>query len=117
MTRFMESQIETRERLDDAALESAYADLAASVSTMREAASFVFAADDAELVDSAARACLRYVGARPGYVPDGITDVDERIDWLCRPSGTMRRSSSAASKFHVLTYCSATPSAAASFGE
>ncbi len=91
MTRFMESQIETRERLDDAALESAYADLAASVSTMREAASFVFAADDAELVDSAARACLRYVGARPGYVPDGITDVDERIDWLCRPSGTMRR--------------------------
>lgn len=89
MTRFMESQIETRERLDNIALERAYADLAASVSARRESASF--AVDDVALVDGAARACLRNVGAHPGYVPEGIVDVDERIDWLCRPSGTMRR--------------------------
>ncbi len=89
MTKWMESQIETRTRLDSAALERAYAELAASVSGIEDAPRFEV--DDVEQADGAARACLKHMGVQPGDVPEDVTDIDERIEWLCRPTGTMRR--------------------------
>ena len=86
---WFESQIDTRARYDAELTERAYAELATSVSAPDSAP--YFHPDDLEQADGAVRTCLRYCGVRPGAVPDGIRDVDERIDWLCRPSGTMRR--------------------------
>ena len=88
--RLLESQIETRQRLDDEALERSYAELAASVSAKHKAPRF--RADDLELADGAVLTCLRHCGVKPGNVPDeSLTDLDERLDFLCRPSGTMHR--------------------------
>ena len=89
MTRWIESQIETRAKLDSEMTERAYAELAASVSNPQNAPHF--SVNDVEQVDGASRACLRFLGIHAGHVPDDITDVEERLDWLCRPTGTMRR--------------------------
>lgn len=86
---WLESQIETRVKLDAQATERAYAELAASVTDERHAPRFVY--NDLELTDGAVRACLRYCGVEPGDVPDGVTDTTERVDYLCRPSGAMYR--------------------------
>ena len=86
---WLESQIETRTKLDAQAAERAYAELAASVTDRRNAPRFVYG--DLEQTDGAVRACLRYCGVEPGDVPDAITDTEERLEYLCRPSGTMRR--------------------------
>ena len=86
---WMESQIETRQRLDAELLDRSYAELAASVMTMQQAPAFRIG--DLEMADGAVRTCLRHCGVRPGDVPENLTDVEGRIDWLCRPSGTMHR--------------------------
>ena len=90
MTRWMESQIETRAELDDQMLERAYAELAASVSEPDNGLHIEF--DDLDAADSAIRACLAYVGATAGELPEGTLDLEDRIEWLCRPTGTMHRS-------------------------
>jgi len=86
---WIESQIEVRAQLDSASLERAYAELAASVTSARSAPRFD--SDDAEQADGAARACLKYLGVTPGNVPDDVREIEDRIEWLCRPTGTMRR--------------------------
>lgn len=89
MTRLLESQIETRARLDARKTERAYAELAASVSGAGSVPhQFI---DDSEQADRAARACLAHIGVEPGIVPGGVKNLEERLDWLCRPTGTMRR--------------------------
>ena len=85
----LESQIQTRARLDSAMTDRAYARLAASVTSA--AAAPRVTQDDLQQGDAAARACLRHLGAEPGTVPAGVKDPSERLDYLCRPSGTMRR--------------------------
>ena len=87
---WFESQIDTRAKLDNEMTERAYAELAASVSGLNDAP--VITANDVEQADGAVKACLKYNGVEPGVVPEGITDIEERIEWLCRPSGTMHRS-------------------------
>ena len=86
---WLESQIETRQRLDTELLDRSYAELAASVSKPGRTPSF--RPDELEMADGAIRTCLRHCGVRPGNVPSSLTDVEQRIDWLCRPSGTMHR--------------------------
>ncbi|MBO7675757.1 MAG: ATP-binding cassette domain-containing protein [Atopobiaceae bacterium] len=86
---WMESQIETRARLDSQMTDRAYAELAESVTAAH--ASHAALQDDVALVDGAARACLRYCGVEPGNVPDDVTDMQQRLEYLCRPSGTMWR--------------------------
>ena len=86
---WIESQIETRAQYDAEMTERAYAELAASVSDARETPRLTV--DEAEQVDGAARACLKRLGVKPGDVPDTVVDIDERLDWLCRPTGVMRR--------------------------
>ena len=89
MTKWLESQVEARAKQDVELTEHAYAELAASVSDWRSAPRF--SVSDVEQADGAAKACLKHIGVEFGAVPEGIEDVDERIDWLCRPTGTMRR--------------------------
>ena len=86
---WLESQIETRARLDTELTERAYAELAMSVSG-RDAVPAI-TVDDIEQTDGAIRTCLKYIGVEAGQVPDGATDEEQRIEWLCRPSGTMYR--------------------------
>ena len=85
---WFESQIDIREREDAKAIERAYVELAASVSDHHQR--WVLSSD-AKSVDSAVTNCLRHLGVKPGSVPDDVTDADERIDLICRPSGTLRR--------------------------
>ena len=84
MTKWIESQIETRAQLDSEALERAYTELAASVSGNRFAPRVTI--DDVEQVDGAAKACLKYMGITPGPVPQDVEEVEDRVDWLCRPT-------------------------------
>lgn len=86
---WMESQIEERSRYDAEMTQRAYAELAASVSGPKRAPSFE--GFDVEQADSAIKACLKYIDAHPGHVPDDVKDIEERIEWLCRPTNTMRR--------------------------
>ena len=87
--RWMESQIETRTKLDAELTERAYAELAASVCDECHTLRLDF--NNAEQADGAAQACLAHMGIEPGAVPDSVREIDERIEWLCRPTGTMRR--------------------------
>ena len=89
MTNWMESQVEARSKYDSEMTERAYAELAASVSGYGAAPRIIV--DDIAQTDGAAKACLAYIGVEAGEVPPNIVDFDERIDWLCRPTGTMRR--------------------------
>ena len=86
---WMESQIDERVRLDAAMAERAYATLASSVVSSSGAPHIGFG--DIEQMDGAVRTCLKYIRVEPGDVPDEIEDTSDRIDWLCRPSGTMHR--------------------------
>ncbi len=86
---WMESQVDARMRLDAELTERAYQELAASVSPGMQTSHLSL--DEVGQTDGAVRVCLKYLGVEPGEVPSKITDKDERIDWLCRPTGTMRR--------------------------
>ena len=89
MGKFAKSQMETRAELNAAKTERAYAELAASVSP--EGSAPPLKVDDVELLDRAVKACLQYIRVKPGETPDSVDDMEERVDWLCRPSGTMHR--------------------------
>ncbi|MBR3157562.1 MAG: ATP-binding cassette domain-containing protein [Atopobiaceae bacterium] len=84
-----DSQTLTRAKLDARANERAYAELAASVSDARRAPRIDV--NELEQAFGAAKTCLRYCGVEPGSVPEGITDLEQAMDFLCRPSGAMRR--------------------------
>ena len=86
---WMESQIETRERLDAQLTERAYAELAASVYESNRAPAFTV--DDIEQADGAIKTCLKHCRVEAGAVPVGDLSIEERIECLCRPSGTMHR--------------------------
>lgn len=89
MNRLLEPQISVRERLDSEVTERAYAELASSVSGPSRVINITV--DDLEQADGAVKTCLKYCGVETGSVPDGVDDVEERIEWLCRPTGTMHR--------------------------
>jgi hypothetical protein len=82
-------QMKNRDQLNRESLRSGYEKLAASVGD--DSILSLFGADDLEMADGAVRACLRYSQATPGVVPDGVTDLEERIEYMCRPSGAMHR--------------------------
>ena len=82
-------QMKARDQLDRESLRRGYEKLAASVSD--EDIVRLFGADDLEMADGAIRACLRYSGATPGSVPENITDLEERIEYMCRSGGVMHR--------------------------
>ena len=101
MTSWMESRIEARARQNDAMEDKAYMQLARSVSEPHRRASF---ADGEPQADKAAKVCLEYLKAEPGVIPNGVDDPDERLDWLCRPSSTMRRAVRLGQRWRRQTY-------------
>ena len=87
---WLESQIETRAKLDAEMSERAYAELASSVSG---SGTIIFSNPDGlAQADEAIRACLHYNRVEAGKAPDSVKDLEQRIEWLSRPSGTMHRS-------------------------
>ena len=86
---WIESQIKTRARFDDELTGRAYAELASSVSGSDTFATP--ATGSSEQIDAAARACLAHIGVEPGRVPESVEELDDRLEWMCRGSGTMRR--------------------------
>jgi NHLM bacteriocin system ABC transporter ATP-binding protein len=47
--------------------------------------------DDLHRTQNAIEEILKYYGAKPKEVPEGIPDLDEQIEYLTRPYGIMRR--------------------------
>jgi len=86
---WVESQVDERARLDRRITERAYMGLASSV--MGAYGFFDPHANETSQADMAARACLQYIGVNPGDVPKSIKGIEDRIDWMCRPTGTMHR--------------------------
>ena len=75
--------------MDEEATERAYAELASSILDPEHR--IVYQTDDLEALDRAVSLCLQYNHIEPGTVPNEIRKPEERIDYLCRPSGTMYR--------------------------
>ena len=69
-------QMKKQNQLDGEALRRSFEKLAESVGDDR--VTRLFGADDLEMADGAIRACLRYCGAKPGNIPEGVTDLEER---------------------------------------
>ena len=86
---WLESQIETRAKLDAEMSERAYAELASSVSGLGQ--TYFSNPDNLEQTDAAITACLNYNGVEAGKAPDTVKDLEQRIEWLSRPSGSMHR--------------------------
>ncbi len=84
-----ESQIEERARNDERITKRAYTKLASSVVSLKQAPGMSFG--ESERVDEATKACLHYYGVEPGKVPEKVEDPYTRVEFLCRPSGTMHR--------------------------
>lgn len=89
MDRLSKSQLEVRAEFNENKTERAYAELAASVTPSGKIPPAY--TDDAEQTDRALQACFAYVGVEAGLPPEDLDDLQERIDWACRPSGTMHR--------------------------
>ena len=89
MAKLLESQIEARQRLDTEVLSRSYGQLAVSVTGEHDAPSFRLS--DLLMEDGAILTCLRHCGVHPGDVPETLKGFEARLDWLCRPSGTMHR--------------------------
>ena len=83
------SQFDYREKTDHEKLRKSYERLAESVSD--SSIELRFGADDLEMADGAVRACIRYCGGEIGKIPEDVTDIGERIDYMCRTSGVMHR--------------------------
>ena len=86
---WLEPQIVTRAKNDVEQTEQAYAKLAASVTGPTGEPKFT--SSDVAQEDAAVRACLKYLRVEAGKAPESIKDFHERVEWLCRPSGTMHR--------------------------
>ncbi len=81
-------QIEERSRRDSEAFEEAFGQIAGAV-TGKRLTSALNSESAASL--NAIEQVLRYYGAKPAEVPEGMTDVNDRLEYLMRPHGIMRR--------------------------
>ena len=86
---WFEEQLETRKRLDDSEVEGAYERIARAVLGAKRAPRMTL--DDVAATDSAVAAVLRYFGKTPSDVPDTVTDASERVDYVVRSCGMMKR--------------------------
>ena len=87
---WMESQVETRARLDAEKLGRAYMELAQSVSGPTNAR--VALEEDIRQADSAIEVCLRYCGVKHAEIPPAkVTDFDTRLGLTCESANVMWR--------------------------
>ena len=82
-TNFMETQVERRRRSDEEMFQGAFSDLLSIVGI------------DTPKMHKQARGAvaqiLRYLGKEIPTVPDSITTLDAQLDYMLKPSNTMRR--------------------------
>ena len=81
-------QILERQKRDDEAFSDAFEQISRAVTGKRASAA---ANDDRIASLDAINQILGYYGARPGEVPEKITDLNDQIEYMTRPHGIMRR--------------------------
>lgn len=81
-------QILERQKRDDEAFSDAFEQISRAVTGKRAAAS---ANNDRLASLDAINQILRYYGAKPGEVPEKITDLNDQLEYMTRPHGIMRR--------------------------
>ena len=85
---FTESRLEAQARLDALEMNKAYNRLGRSIGVDIDPGAHSL---DSEQANRAICQCLKYYGITPGSVPEGDISLNDRISYLCRPSGTMVR--------------------------
>ncbi len=80
---FLESQIEQRRKSDERVFQGAFSDLLSiiGVNTFKAA----------KQATGAAAEILKYLGKEIPEVPESITNLDSQLEYMLRPSNTMRR--------------------------
>ena len=85
---WFDEQIRQRKQNDDAVFSEAFVHIADSVMGKR----FSHAArNDRQAVQGAIDQILKFYHIKPREVPDNIQDLQERLEYLMRPYGVMRR--------------------------
>lgn len=85
---WFDEQIKLRKKNDDAILEEAFVGLADAVLGTKMSETFK---SSAAKVDSAVDEILKYYKIKPVEVPDNFKNLNDRLEFLLRPHGIMRR--------------------------
>lgn len=85
---WFDEQIRQRIKHDDEMFADAYAQMANLISGKKTIRNF---SDHRQAAEEAVGEILKYYHIRPRELPENITDVDEILEFLFRPSGIMRR--------------------------
>lgn len=85
---WFDEQIRNRKHNDDEAFAEAFANMASAISKKRIEASLN---NDRAVTKDAIDEILKYYHVKSREVPDGISDVNEQLEYLMRPYGIMRR--------------------------
>ena len=85
---WFDEQIRNRKHNDDEAFAEAFANMASAISKKRIEASLN---NDRAVTKDAIDEILKYYHVKSREVPDGISDVNEHLEYLMRPYGIMRR--------------------------
>ena len=85
---WFDEQIRQRMQNDDAAFSDALAGMAAAVMGKKLARAFM---DERIQTKNAIEEILKFYHVKPEEVPEGITDLNEQLEYQMRPAGIMRR--------------------------
>lgn len=84
---WFDEQIKQRKQNDDELFAEAFAGIAGAVTGAKISA----LKSDVQRTKNAVDEILRYYRIRPCEVPDSVKDINERLEYLLRPHGVMRR--------------------------
>lgn len=85
---WFDEQIKQRKRNDDAIFEEAFVGIADAVLGSKMSAAFV---SNEEKAEGAIGEILKYYKVKPREVPDSVKGLSDRLEYLLRPHGIMRR--------------------------
>lgn len=85
---WFDEQIKLRKKNDDAILEESFVGIADAILGTKMSEAYK---SDAEKADSAIDYILRYYKIKPVEVPDNFKNLNDRLEYLLRPNGIMRR--------------------------
>lgn len=85
---WFDEQIKQRKQSDNEIFQESFLSMADAVLGSKTAASM--GSDEAK-ADDAIHAILQYYGAKPQEIPPSVKGLDERLEYLLRPHGIMRR--------------------------
>ena len=85
---WFDEQIKLRKKNDDAIFEESFVGIADAVLGTKMSEAYK---SDTEKVDSAIDHILRYYKIKPVEVPDNFINLNDRLEYLLRPNGIMRR--------------------------